>query len=185
MLIFFKALFLIFIAELGDKTQLLVISLASKYKPAVVLLGIFCSTLILFLLASLIGTVIGDFIPLKYIKVIVSIAFIAFGVWTLLEKDEVEKSRSIGKFGPFLTIALFFFAAEMGDKTQLATLSLASESRNHILQVWLGATVGMVIADGLAVFVGAILHKKVSKKLIRIIAGIIFITYGIFNFFLH
>jgi putative Ca2+/H+ antiporter (TMEM165/GDT1 family) len=178
-----KTLLLIFIAELGDKTQLLVLSFASKYKPMVVFPAIVVSTMALYLLAIGIGSVIGNIIPMQYLQWIVSLAFIGFGIWTLVEKDEDEEAKKIGKFGPFLTVALAFFLAEMGDKTQLAAISLTSEMPKEAIMIWAGAIIGMILADGLAILIGTILHKKLPHKAIKISAGIVFIGFGLFNLF--
>ncbi|MBI5555961.1 MAG: TMEM165/GDT1 family protein [Elusimicrobia bacterium] len=183
---FLKTLFLIFIAELGDKTQLLVLSFAAKYKPKIVFLAVITSTIVLYLLAVAVGSVISNFIPMQYLRWIVSASFIGFGIWTLLEKEEEEeekKEKKIGKFGPFLTVALAFFLAEMGDKTQLAAISLTSEMPNAALYIWSGAIIGMILADGLAIILGTMLHKKLPHKAIKISAGIVFIGFGLFNLF--
>lgn len=181
---FLKTLLLIFIAELGDKTQLLVLSFAAKYKPKVVFLAVITSTIVLYLLAIGIGSVIGNIIPMQYLRWIVSASFIGFGIWTLLEKEEDdEEEKKIGKFGPFLTVALAFFLAEMGDKTQLAAVSLTSEMPNAALYIWGGAIIGMILADGLAIILGTMLHKRLPHKAIRISAGIVFIGFGLFNLF--
>ncbi|MDD5259815.1 MAG: TMEM165/GDT1 family protein [bacterium] len=176
-----KTLLLIFIAELGDKTQLLVLSFAAKYKPRVVFLAVITSTILLYLLAIAVGSVIGNIIPMQYLKWIVSLAFIGFGVWTLLEKEEDEEAKKISKFGPFLTVALAFFLAEMGDKTQLAAISLTSEMPRSAFYILAGAVIGMILADGLAILIGTVLHKKLPGKAIKISAGIIFIGFGLFN----
>ncbi len=178
---FLKTLFLIFIAELGDKTQLLVLSFAAKYKPKVVFLAVITSTIVLYLLAVAVGSVIGNFIPMQYLRWIVAASFIGFGVWTLVEKEEEEKEKKIGKFGPFLTVALAFFLAEMGDKTQLAAVSLTSEMPRAALYIWGGAIVGMILADGLAIILGTMLHKRLPHKAIKISSGIVFISFGLFN----
>lgn len=178
-----KTLLLIFIAELGDKTQLLVLSFAAKYKPKVVFLAVITSTILLYLLAIAVGSVIGNIIPMQYLKWIVALSFIGFGIWTLLEKEEDEEEKKIGKFGPFLTVALAFFLAEMGDKTQLAAISLTSEMPKEAIMILAGAVIGMILADGLAILIGTVLHKKLPEKAIKISAGIIFIGFGLFSLF--
>jgi putative Ca2+/H+ antiporter (TMEM165/GDT1 family) len=120
---------------------------------------------------------------MQYLKWIVALSFIGFGIWTLLEKEEDEEAKKIGKFGPFLTVALAFFLAEMGDKTQLAAISLTSEMPKEAIMILAGAVIGMILADGLAILIGTILHKKLPEKAIKIAAGIIFIGFGLFNLF--
>lgn len=180
---FWKTLLLIFIAELGDKTQLLVLSFAAKYKPKVVFLAVITSTIVLYLLAVSVGSVISNIIPMQYLRWIVAASFIGFGVWTLVEKEAEEKEKIIGRFGPFLTVALAFFLAEMGDKTQLAAVSLTSGMPGSAIYIWGGAIVGMILADGLAIILGTILHKRLPRKAIRIAASLIFIGFGLLNLF--
>ncbi|MCW2277632.1 TMEM165/GDT1 family protein [Heliophilum fasciatum] len=168
---------LIFLAEMGDKTQLVALTLATRYRPAIVILGITVATTVVHLLSVFIGDVVGNWIPLFYIKVAAGLSFLGFAVWTLrgdeLDDDEVKEHR----WGPFMTTAIIFFLAELGDKTQLATITLATSY--DIWWTWIGSTLGMVVADGLAIAVGIVLGKRIPEKAIKYGAVTIFILFGI------
>lgn len=178
---FLIALFFIFAAEMGDKTQLVAMAFATRYKPSTVLAGVTVATLIVHLLSVFLGEAAGWLLPVWVISAASGVAFIIFGIWTLrgdsLDDDE---TKSKNNFGPFLTVAITFFLAELGDKTMLATVTIASQQRDFI-PVWLGSTVGMVLADGLAIIVGQVLGKKLPEKTIQYCSAAIFIITGIFT----
>lgn len=174
---FAASFFFILIAEMGDKTQLVALSFATRYKPWKVLFGITISTLLVFLVSSLIGAELARFIPMKVLKIVVGLSFIGFGLWTL-RGDKVEEDGKQSRFGPVMTVATAFFIAEMGDKTQLATLALAAPYRTFVA-VWMGSTLGMIIADGLAIVVGVIAGKKLPEHVIRYVSATIFFIAGI------
>ncbi|MEI6046936.1 MAG: TMEM165/GDT1 family protein [Chloroflexota bacterium] len=178
---FLIALFFVFIAELGDKTQLVALAFATRYRPMLVLVAVFVATLLVHLFSVLVGEVLGLALPVFWIKILAGLAFIGFGIWTL-RGDELgeEEKLSQKRFGPFMTVAVTFFLAEIGDKTMLATITIASQQQSFI-PVWLGSTIGMVIADGLAIIVGAVMGKRLPERLIQIIAALIFIGSGIFT----
>lgn len=178
---FLIALFFVFIAELGDKTQLVALAFATRYRATIVMAGVFAATLLVHLFSVLIGEVLGLALPVFWIKLLAGVAFIGFGIWTL-RGDELgdEEKLNSSKFGPFMAVATTFFLAEIGDKTMLATITIASQQQSFI-PVWLGSTVGMVIADGLAVVVGSVMGKRLPERLIQIIAALIFIGSGIFT----
>jgi Ca2+/H+ antiporter, TMEM165/GDT1 family len=179
---FWLSLVIIFLAELGDKTQLVALTLATCYNTGVVLWGIFWATLAVHVFSAGIGWFIGGKLPVEWIKFIAGAAFIAFGFWTLRgdHLDEDEKSCKTG-INPFWLVFSTFFMAELGDKTMLSTITLASTK--PFLPVWLGSTVGMVISDGLAIIVGKMLHTQLPEKAVKIGASIIFFLFGIFSMF--
>ena len=174
---FIVSLSLVLLAEMGDKTQLLVMCFAAKYRWQTVLLAAFAATLASFLAASLLGSSLTLLVPIKYIKIIASLSFIGFGIWTL--KNEKEEECETGKPGisPFWAIATAFTVAELGDKTQLATVALAAKY-NAVIPVWLGSTTGMVMADAAGITVGAVMGKKLPEKAIKWFASVIFILFG-------
>jgi putative Ca2+/H+ antiporter (TMEM165/GDT1 family) len=180
MLGFWASFVFILLAEMGDKTQLVALSFATKYKPMKVIIGITVGTLVCHLLSVVIGQHLNLLIPMHYLKLLVGISFIGFGIWTLKGDtyDENEKKKA-GHFGPIMTVAIAFFLAELGDKTQLATISLAAQYKDFV-GVWLGSTLGMVIADGLAIIVGIVMGKHLPEKIIKYISAAIFILFGIF-----
>ncbi len=182
MLGFWASFLFITVAEMGDKTQLVALSFATKYNPWKVLAGVFAATLVVHLLSVVIGEQTGAFIPMNYLKVIVGLSFIGFGLWTLKGdklEDGVEKP---GRLGPFMTVAIAFFLAELGDKTQLATISLAAKYHT-LIGVWLGSTLGMVVADGIAIGVGVFLGKRLPAKAIKYASAGLFVLFGILMLF--
>lgn len=170
---------LVALSEMGDKTQLLAFSLAAKFKkPWTVLFGILAATLLNHALATSFGSWISDHLEPRILSGILAVTFIVFGFWTL-KSEPLEKSRS-SHFGPFLTTAFLFFIAEMGDKTQLATIALAAKY-NSVVWVTLGTTLGMLATDGLAVFLGEKLTEKLQMKWIRLAAACWFFVFGLLS----
>jgi hypothetical protein len=123
------------------------------------------------------GAYLTKFIPLYYVQVTASASFILFGFWTL-RGDTLEGEDQRFNYSPFWTVAVAFFLAEMGDKTQLATVALAAEYKS-ILAVWMGTTTGMLIADAIGIGVGIVLGKKIPERLIKWVAALIFIFFGL------
>ncbi|PKM42453.1 MAG: hypothetical protein CVV03_09840 [Firmicutes bacterium HGW-Firmicutes-8] len=183
---FFASLFFITVAEMGDKTQLVALAFATRYKVREVITGIFTATLLVHLFSVVVGQFLGRAVPFAYIQFLAGVSFIGFAVWTLRgdELDDEHKKKS--KFGPFLTVAIAFFLAELGDKTQLATISLAAKystgaisQYSSFVQVWLGSTLGMVIADGLAIIVGIVMGKRLPERIIKWGSAAIFFGFGV------
>lgn len=181
---FIASFTIIAVAELGDKTQLLTLGFATKYPRWEVLSAILAATGALMALAVIFGQAIISYVPGFYIQFLASIIFITFGIWTILaKKEEEEKDKGIktGKsLSPFIFIFSSFFLAELGDKTQLATLALAARYGSP-LAVWLGATLGMVGVNIIALFVGSWLKDHVSEKTIKWAGALIFIGFGLWT----
>jgi putative Ca2+/H+ antiporter (TMEM165/GDT1 family) len=178
-LAFWQSLLFIALAEMGDKTQLVALAFATRYRARVVLAGVFVATLVVHLISVGIGEMLGLMISPFWLTMAAGAAFIGFGVWTLrgdaLDGDETSAVR---RFGPFLTVAIAFFLAELGDKTMLATVTLASQLQDAV-PVWLGSTLGMVIADGLAVVVGLVIGKRLPTRAIKYGSAAVFIVSGV------
>lgn len=176
---FWIATLFVFIAEMGDKTQLVSLAFASRYSAKIVLSAVFIATLIVHVLSVVLGESAALVIPPFWIDIAAGIAFIIFGLWTIrgdeLREDELQSRRTLG---PFMTVAVTFFLAELGDKTMLTTVTIASQQRQFV-PVWIGSTVGMVAADALAVLVGVMLGKRLPQKTIKYIAAAIFVATGI------
>lgn len=171
---------LVAISEMGDKTQLLAFSLATRYrKPWVIMAGIFCATVLNHALASTFGSWISSHVSPRWMAGILAFTFIAFAAWTL-KPDTLEEDDKPSRFGPFLTTCFLFFLAEIGDKTQLATVALAAKFSSAVW-VTLGTTMGMMVTDGLAVFLGEKIAAKVQMKWIRWIAASLFFLFGILS----
>jgi Ca2+/H+ antiporter, TMEM165/GDT1 family len=177
---FWISLSLVFIAEMGDKTQLVALAFATRFRATVVLAGVFVATLVIHLGSVAIGEVAGQALPRFWIDLLAGVAFIGFGLWTLRGDKIEDEKASRNRFGPFLTVATTFFLAELGDKTMLATVTIASQ-QNSFVGVWLGSTVGMVLADGLAIIVGQVMGKRLPHKLIKYSAALIFVGSGLWT----
>ncbi len=178
---FVLSLFFVFAAEMGDKTQLVALAFATRYTAQAVLIGVFVATLIVHLLSVSLGEIIGIAIPVFWVQILAGIAFIAFGLWTL-RGDTANATALSGRrrLGPLMTVATTFFLAELGDKTMLMTITLASQ-HNSFIGVWIGSTVGMVVADGLAIIVGRIAGARLPESLIKFGAATIFVVTGLFT----
>ena len=179
MIIFWQSLALIAVAEMGDKSQLVALAFATRFRPAVVLLGVTIATLTVHLFSVFLGRFIDNLLPEQVVTAAAGIAFIAFGAWTLrgdsLDEDPAAR-RS--RWGPLATITFTFFIAELGDKTMLATITLATGGTS-LVGVWLGSTVGMVLADGLAIVVGMGLGKRLPERQVKVGAAAVFILTGV------
>jgi Ca2+/H+ antiporter, TMEM165/GDT1 family len=170
----------IFVAELGDKSQLMAMTLASRYKPWPILAGITVATAGVHAASVLIGAVAGKSLPTDWITLIAGIAFIFFAAWTLRGDEltaEDEAAAARASRSAFVTALIVFFIAELGDKTMLATITLAT--REGLFGTWLGSTVGMVAADALAIGIGALLGRRLPEKAVRIGACVLFLIFGV------
>jgi Ca2+/H+ antiporter, TMEM165/GDT1 family len=164
------------LAEMGDKTQLLAMAFASRYKWQTVMWGVFVATLVNHLLAVVAGNYLTRLVPLSYIQIAAASSFILFGLWTL-RGDTLEGEDKRFNYSPFWTVAVAFFFAEMGDKTQLATVALATKYQS-IISIWLGTTSGMLVADAIGIIVGIVLGKRIPERFIKWFAAMIFIAFG-------
>jgi putative Ca2+/H+ antiporter (TMEM165/GDT1 family) len=178
-----KAFFLIFVAEMGDKTQILAMAFATKFPVKKVLMGIFIGSLLNHGLAVLLGSYISTFIPLDTIQIIAGFAFVGFSLWTLkAEEEEEENEKEKAKFGPVLTVAMAFFIGELGDKTQLSAITLAADA-NYPLVILAGTVSGMIVTGGLGIIVGKKIGDKIPEFAIKIIASAVFMFFGLSKLF--
>jgi putative Ca2+/H+ antiporter (TMEM165/GDT1 family) len=170
----------VFLAELGDKTQLVALMLATRFKASIVLAGVFVATLFVHAFSVLLGEIAGKLLPYGWVLVLSGLAFIAFAVWTWRGDKLEEEDRGAGRLtSPFMIVAVTFFLAELGDKTMLSTVTLASQYAP--VGVWLGSTVGMVLSDALAIWVGQALGKRLPEKTVKMGAATIFLAFGLFS----
>ena len=210
--IFLVAFILIMVGELADKSQLLALLLATRYKAWQVLIGITIATFVVHFFTALVGQFLGAAIPAGVIPWMTGILFVGFGIWTFrgdkVEEGEVEKGA---RFGPILATTIAFFLAELGDKTQIMTLAISIDPGSALLvylkdagptvQGWLasvgspetasqmgrfwavtlGSTVGMVVADAIAIAIGRLLGKNMPELLMRRISGVLFILFGLLS----
>ena len=170
----------IFVAELGDKSQLMAMTFATRYRALTVLIGITAATAIVHLVSVAVGYGLGATLPTNWISLAAGVAFLAFAAWTLrgdsLTDAEKSKAARSGR-SAVLAVGGAFFLAELGDKTMLATITLATQ--HGWLGVWIGSTVGMVAADALAILVGRLLGKRLPEKAIKWGAAALFLVFGI------
>ena len=169
----------IFVAELGDKSQLMALAFATRYRAIDVLVGITFATLLVHLGSVVLGSVVATALPTRAIAIVAGLAFFVFAVWTLrgdsLDEDEAAKaSRTKGSI--IVAVGSAFFLAELGDKTMLATITLAT--REDAVGTWLGSTAGMVAADAIAIAFGKLLGSRLPERAIRYGAAAAFVVFG-------
>jgi len=174
----------IFAAELGDKSQLMALTFATRYRPWPIIAAITASTAAVHLASVVLGAAVGAALPTTAVAVVAGLAFIGFGIWTFrgdaLDEDEEEKAARTGR-SVFVTVAVAFLLAELGDKTMLATITLAArdEGFGEIAGTWLGSTVGMVAADALAIALGYHLGRRLPERAVALGAGALFVLIGL------
>ena len=175
---------LVFVAELGDKSQLMALTFATRYRPLPILAGIALATALVHAVSVAIGVLLDTTMPTDWITLGAAIAFFAFAAWTargdqLSEGDAMRARRS--SRSAFLASGTAFFLAELGDKTMLATVALASDY--HWAGVWIGATIGMVLADGVAIAAGVLLHRRLPEGFLHGMASVLFALFGLWLLF--
>ena len=179
---FLSSTVVVALAEIGDKTMLLAILLAARLRaPWAILAGILVATLANHALAALVGSQVADLLQADWFRIAVALGFIAMAAWILVPDkldDDANTVRSTG--GAFLTTLVSFFLVEMGDKTQIATIALAAHYQS-VLVVAAGTTLGMMLANGPAVFLGEAIERRVSMKLTRALAALLFLVLGLWQ----
>ncbi len=172
------------LAEIGDKTQLLAFLLAARFKkPVPIILGILAATVVNHGLAGALGAWITASVSPEILRWVLGLSFIGMAIWTLIpDKIEEEETRIGKRFGVFGATLVTFFLAEMGDKTQIATIAMAAHYSTPLMVV-IGTTLGMLIADVPAVFVGDKLAAKIPMRLVHSIAAAIFALLGLATLF--
>jgi len=200
---FVIAFVLVALAELGDKSQLLLLGFACRYRPLKVLAGAAMAIMLLQLVGVLVGSAVGALLPERIIAVVAGIMFVGFGIVTWRSADAADSEEGAGRvsrLGPVLTVAAAVLLAEFGDKTQLMTVSIAADpaaalrtlgalgsaieapatgTTGTAFGVWLGSSLGFLAADGLAIIVGAVLGARLPKKAIARFSGVIFVLFGL------
>lgn len=173
------------LAEMGDKTQLLSLVLAARFrKPWPIVLGIFAATIVNHALAGAVGAWVTRALGPDVLRWILGISFIAMAIWMLIpDKLDDEDTPKTSRFGVFGTTLVAFFLAEMGDKTQIATVMLAARFTHDYLWVVVGTTLGMMLANAPVVFLGERIVRKVPIKLVHTISAVIFLGLGLLALF--
>lgn len=170
----------IFVAELGDKSQLMALTFATRFRTAPVLIGITVATAVVHLVSVAIGYGLGAALPTGWIALVAGLAFFGFGAWTLRGDtltDEEKRRADKGGTSAVVAVGVAFFLAELGDKTMLATITLATQY--GWFGTWVGSTVGMVAADALAILAGRLLGRKLPERTIRYGAAVLFAVCGL------
>jgi len=172
------------LAEIGDKTQLLAMAFATKYQARKVLWGVFLATIFNHALAVALGHYLTKFQAAEvWIQGIAALSFVFFGLWTIRgDQLDGEENRTT-KYGAVMTVALAFFIAELGDKTQLATIALAAKFPAHPIWILMGTTTGMMIADGLGIIIGVAACKKIPERTIKLVSAGAFIIFGLIGIY--
>lgn len=170
----------IFLAELGDKSQLMALAFAARFPALPVLVAITAATALVHLGSVALGATVALALPTNLISIVAGLAFLVFAAWTLRgdrldERDDEKVERAVGSV--VLTVGTAFFLAELGDKTMLATITLATHEEP--IGTWLGSTAGMVVADALAIGVGKVLGTRLPERAVRVGAAVAFVVFGL------
>lgn len=200
---FLLAFVLVGLAELGDKSQLLLLGFAAKYRPAKVVAGAAIAIVLLQAAGVLLGRAVGALIPADVVAVVAGLLFVGFGVVTWRSASEDEEAEEGGRtfaLGPVLTVAAAVLLAELGDKTQLMTVSIAADpaaalrtlgsfasgieppsagTASTAFGVWLGSSAGFLAADALAIVIGAVLGAKLPRRAIARFSAVVFVVFGL------
>ncbi|MEY4722085.1 MAG: hypothetical protein RIQ46_1810 [Pseudomonadota bacterium] len=170
------------LAEIGDKTMLLAIVLAARLRAHwQILAGIFVATIANHALAALLGSQVAGLVDAPWFRIAVALGFVAMAAWTLVpDKLDDDEEGFTHRGSAFLTTLVAFFIVEMGDKTQVATIALGAQYHD-VLVVAAGTTLGMMLANGPAVFLGEELVKRVSLKATRMLAALLFLVLGLWQ----
>ncbi|KQQ96277.1 TMEM165/GDT1 family protein [Massilia sp. Leaf139] len=175
---FLVATGIVALAEIGDKTQLLAFLLAARFRrPLPIILGIFIATLLNHAFAAAVGALVSELLGPSVMRWVLGLSFLGMAIWAMIPDQIDETEASFAKFGVFMTTLLAFFVAEMGDKTQVATVALAARY-TEIAAVVAGTTLGMMIANVPAVLFGERIANKVPLALVHGIAAVIFMGLG-------
>ncbi|WIH27162.1 TMEM165/GDT1 family protein [Photobacterium damselae] len=167
------------LAEIGDKTQLLSLMLASRYrKPIPIILAIFAATVANHALAAWLGVVVADYLTPQILKWVLVISFIAMALWILVP-DKLDDEETLSNRGPFIASFIAFFVAEIGDKTQVATTMLGAKYHDALMWVVLGTTIGMLLANVPVVLIGKLSADKMPLGLIRKVTATLFVVLAV------
>ena len=175
---FFTSTLAVALAEIGDKTQLLSLLLITRFRqPTPIILAILIATIANHALAGLLGAAVGSWLGPELLRWIVGLGFLAMAAWTLIP-DKLDEDQKAPTRGAFITSLIAFFLAEMGDKTQLATIGLAAAHPGHTAQVIAGTTLGMMLANVPVVLLGERIAERVKMSSVRFVAAALFAVFG-------
>lgn len=174
----FQTLLFVFLAEMADKTQLMMMALTNRYRIKTVLCGMVIGVFFISGLSVLVGDVIGDFIPMYPIKCIAAVMFLLFGFLNLRYQKKEEKEKHIPIHFPIVSISLTFMLAELGDKTQLATVALAADHMGDHIPIFIGASLGLILANILGMFAGKLIFSHFKEDSVKVISSFFFFLFG-------
>lgn len=174
----FHTFLLVFIAEMADKTQFMIMALTNRFRLKTILCGMISGICIIAGLSVLAGDIIGDLIPVSVIKICGGIMFLAFGLWNLRQSKDEEDTHHVGSSLPVLSIAVSFILAELGDKTQLATVALAADHMQDHLPIFLGSALGLIMANLVGIFAGKFLFSRLSEDHVKLLSSFCFFFFG-------
>lgn len=180
---FLQAFGLIFIAEMGDKTQIMAMAFATKYKVRSILAGVMIGSFLNHGIAILLGSMLNRVIPIDGLQLVAGVLFVAFGLMSLSIVEDEENKGFGKKYGAIITVAIAFFLGELGDKTQLTALTLSTQSAFPALTL-AGTVSGMVVVSSFGIFVGAKLGDRIPEHIIKIMAFMIFMIFGLSKIFM-
>lgn len=172
-----KAFVLVFAAEMGDKSQIIAMTFATQFRKREVLGGVAIAAILNHGLAIILGRYLSQIIPLNLIQILGGLVFIIFGILSLKD-EELEDYKAKNAFGPVLTVAIAFFISELGDKTQLTAMTLASEAINPLF-ILLGTSSAMVATSALGILVGSKIGDRIPDILVKIVSSLVFIFFGL------
>ncbi len=171
----------IFVAELGDKSQLMALAFATRFKPLPILIGITVATALVHAVSVIVGALLQVTLPTRAISIAAGVLFLGFAAWTLrgdtLNADDERRVAASSERSAVVAASTAFFLAELGDKTMLATITLATTY--GAVGIWVGSTLGMVAADAIAILVGRQLGSHLPERAIRIGAAVLFVIFGV------
>ena len=173
---------LIFMAEMADKTQLMIMALTNKYKMREVIIGMISGVFMISALSVLAGDLIGTLIPMEMVKLSAAAIFLIFGMVNLKPSKD-EDAHSFNFHIPILAIAFTFLSAELGDKTQLATVAFAADHMDAHFPIFLGSSLGLIAANIIGVFAGKFIFAHFSEDFVKVVSSFIFFGFGSLNIF--
>lgn len=180
---FLHTFLFVFFAEMADKTQFMMMALANRYTLRQILSGMIIGIILISGLSVLTGNLIGDIIPIKWIKLVASIMFLIFGFLNLTKQQQEETNHIMSFKLPVFSIASTFILAELGDKTQLATVALAADHMQSHTAIFLGASLGLIMANLFGITAGKLLFKFLSEQTMKIGSSFIFFLFGSLTLF--
>ncbi len=177
----FHTFLFIFLAEMADKTQLMVMALANKYKYKTIIAGMCIGIFTVSALSVMAGELIANFVPMTLVKVCAALMFLAFGLFNLAPGQEDENHQNLQFRFPMISIAFTFLVAELGDKTQLTTVALSANHASKHPSIFLGASLGLILANLLGILAGKLIFSHLREETVKVVSSFIFFLFGSLN----